>query len=57
MKAAEDYYDVILVDCSDPIGPGEGLFSREFYQDVVKALKPDGLFSFSRPNRRFITNR
>ena len=44
MKAAEDYYDVILVDCSDPIGPGEGLFSREFYQDVVKALKPDGLF-------------
>ena len=44
MNAVENHYDVILVDCSDPIGPGEGLFSREFYQDVYKALKPDGLF-------------
>ena len=44
MNAVENHYDVILVDCSDPIGPGEGLFSREFYQDVHKALKPDGLF-------------
>ena len=44
MNAVENHYDVILVDCSDPIGPGEGLFSREFYQDVFKALKPDGLF-------------
>src|SRR5665647_3033768 len=24
MKAAENYYDVIIVDCSDPIGPGVG---------------------------------
>ena len=37
-------YDVIIVDCSDPIGPGEGLFTPEFYQDVHRALKPDGLF-------------
>lgn len=44
MNAVENHYDVILVDCSDPIGPGEGLFSREFYQDVYKALKPEGLF-------------
>lgn len=44
MKEAENYYDVIIVDCSDPIGPGVGLFSREFYQDVHRALKPDGLF-------------
>ncbi len=40
----EDYYDVIIVDCSDPIGPGEGLFTREFYQNTYKALKKDGLF-------------
>lgn len=44
MKEAENYYDVIIVDCSDPIGPGVGLFSREFYRDVHRALKPDGLF-------------
>ncbi len=40
----EDYYDVIIVDCSDPIGPGEGLFTEAFYKDTYKALKSDGLF-------------
>lgn len=44
MKDAENEYDVIIVDCSDPIGPGEGLFTHDFYQDVSKALKSDGLF-------------
>ncbi|BBB90032.1 MAG TPA: polyamine aminopropyltransferase [Methylomusa anaerophila] len=44
MQQAENLYDVIIVDCSDPIGPGEGLFTRAFYKDVYKALKPDGLF-------------
>lgn len=44
MAAAENVYDVIIVDCSDPIGPGEGLFTHAFYKNVYKALKPDGLF-------------
>jgi spermidine synthase len=44
MAEAEDYYDVIIVDCSDPIGPGEGLFTEEFYKNTLKALKADGLF-------------
>jgi len=44
MAQASDQYDVIIVDCSDPIGPGEGLFTRKFYQDCHKALKADGLF-------------
>lgn len=44
MKNAENEYDVIIVDCSDPIGPGEGLFTHDFYKDVYKALKSDGLF-------------
>jgi len=44
MKEAENFYDVIIVDCSDPIGPGVGLFSRDFFRDVHRALKPDGLF-------------
>ena len=39
MAEAEDYYDVIIVDCSDPIGPGEGLFTEEFYKNTLKALK------------------
>jgi spermidine synthase len=44
MKNAENKYDVIIVDCSDPIGPGKGLFTPEFYRNVYKSLKMDGLF-------------
>ena len=44
MQNSENEYDVIIVDCSDPIGPGEGLFTYSFYQNVHKALKTDGLF-------------
>ena len=34
VKGKENYYDVILVDSSDPIGPAIGLFGKEFYTDV-----------------------
>ena len=44
MWQAENYYDVIIVDCSDPVGPGEGLFTYDFYKDTFKALKDDGIF-------------
>lgn len=44
MQGARNKYDVIIVDCSDPIGPGQGLFTHAFYEDVYKALKEDGLF-------------
>mgnify|MGYP001770232511 FL=1 len=36
-------YDVIIVDSSDPIGPAEQLFSKDFYANLHKALKDDGL--------------
>ncbi|MBE6381051.1 MAG: polyamine aminopropyltransferase [Lentisphaerae bacterium] len=38
-----DEYDVIIVDSTDPIGPGAVLFGREFYQSVHRALKADGV--------------
>ena len=44
MKEAKDQYDVIVVDCSDPVGPGELLFQYDFYNDIHCALKEDGLF-------------
>lgn len=43
VKGIVGEYDVVLVDSTDPIGPGEGLFNRTFYQDVHKALKPNGI--------------
>lgn len=36
-------YDIILVDSTDPIGPGEGLFTREFYASCYTALSDDGI--------------
>ncbi|RDU23779.1 polyamine aminopropyltransferase [Anaerosacchariphilus polymeriproducens] len=38
-----DEYDLIIVDCADPYGPAEGLFTREFYGICWKALKEDGI--------------
>lgn len=42
-SAVVDSYDVIIVDSTDPIGPGEVLFSTEFYQHCQRILKPGGL--------------
>ncbi len=39
----ENDYDLIIVDSTDPFGPGEGLFTREFYGNCCKALKEDGI--------------
>lgn len=39
----ENEYDLIIVDSTDPIGPGEGLFTEEFYRNCYKALKDDGI--------------
>lgn len=36
-------FDVILVDSTEPIGPGEKLFTKRFYQAIHHALKADGL--------------
>ncbi|MBR2216615.1 MAG: polyamine aminopropyltransferase [Selenomonadaceae bacterium] len=39
----EGKYDLIIVDSTDPFGPGEGLFTKEFYGNCFKALKADGI--------------
>jgi spermidine synthase len=36
-------FDLIIVDSTDPFGPGEGLFTREFYGSCHKALSPHGI--------------
>lgn len=43
VRAWQDAYDLIIVDSTDPFGPGEGLFTREFYGNCYKALKEDGI--------------
>ena len=36
-------FDVIIVDSTDPSGPGEALFSDAFYADCARVLLPGGL--------------
>jgi spermidine synthase len=45
IKKSENAFDVIIVDSTDPIGPGEGLFTGEFYKNVKKALRPGGIMT------------
>ena len=43
VRGKKNAYDLIIVDSSDPYGPAEGLFSREFYGTCYKALRDDGI--------------
>lgn len=43
IRKCENEYDLIIVDSTDPFGPGEGLFTKEFYGNCYKALKEDGI--------------
>ncbi|MDD6032310.1 MAG: polyamine aminopropyltransferase, partial [Oscillospiraceae bacterium] len=43
IRSRENEYDLIIVDSTDPFGPGEGLFTKEFYGNCYKALKEDGI--------------
>jgi spermidine synthase len=43
VRRKENEYDLILVDSTDPFGPGEGLFTKEFYGNCYNALKEDGI--------------
>ena len=43
VRGCAGMYDVVIVDSTDPFGPGEGLFTKEFYGNCYKALKEDGI--------------
>ena len=43
IRSRENAYDLIIVDSTDPFGPSEGLFTREFYGNCYNALRADGI--------------
>jgi spermidine synthase len=43
--AADAAYDLVIIDSSDPVGPSEGLFTRSFYEDVYRCLRPGGVIT------------
>ncbi|WP_076919620.1 polyamine aminopropyltransferase [Pseudoalteromonas sp. SK18] len=42
-EAAAESIDVVIVDGTDPVGPGEGLFNHAFYTSCLNALRPGGI--------------
>lgn len=50
VRRCSDIYDLIIVDSTDPFGPGEGLFTKEFYGNCYKALKSDGIMTNQHEN-------
>jgi spermidine synthase len=43
VQKRENFYQIIIVDSSDPIGPAEVLFQEEFYRNMNRALTGDGI--------------
>jgi len=43
VKEASEQFDIIIVDSTDPIGPGEVLFTEEFYRDCARCLTSTGV--------------
>lgn len=43
IRTKQNEYDLIIVDSTDPFGPGEGLFTKEFYGNCHNALKDNGI--------------
>lgn len=44
VKQSQEQFDVIICDSTDPIGPGEVLFTESFYGNIKKRLAPGGIF-------------
>ncbi len=45
VKDIREPYDIIIVDGSDPVGPAEGLFEKEFLQSCHEGLSKDGVLT------------
>ncbi|MCP2044506.1 polyamine aminopropyltransferase [Pontibacter sp. HSC-36F09] len=52
-ECADEHYDLIIVDSADPVGPGEGLFTAAFYQEVYRCLTKDGVMITQSESPRF----
>ena len=43
VRTRHNEYDLVIVDSTDPFGPGEGLFTKEFYGNCFNVLRNDGI--------------
>ena len=46
--ASDEKYDVILLDGTDPVGPGAVLFDESFYAGCKRMLTPGGVMALTK---------
>jgi spermidine synthase len=51
--APDASFDIVIIDSTDPAGPGEGLFTEEFYRNVHRILGPNGVMITQSESPRF----
>ena len=56
VKESGNKYDLIIIDSTDPVGPGEGLFTAEFYKDCSRLLSEDGILINQNESPYYINN-
>lgn len=44
VTGSQEKFDVIISDCTDPVGPGASLFTSDFYQGCARCLNEGGIF-------------
>jgi len=43
IKKFKNYFDIVISDATEPVGPSMALYQIKFYQDVFSVLKKDGI--------------
>ncbi len=43
VNSQDHQYDIIFIDCSDPSGPSMTLFTEDFYRNIKRVCKRDGI--------------
>ncbi len=56
VRSKHETYDLIIVDSTDPFGPGEVLFTKEFYGACFHALKEKGILINQHENAFYESN-
>jgi spermidine synthase len=54
VKNFTDEFDLVLVDSTDPVGPGVSLFETTFYESIKKSLKRGGAAVFQTESPLFM---
>jgi spermidine synthase len=52
-NCGDEKYDIVIVDSDNPDGISKGLFTEDFYKEIYRILKPDGIMITQSESPRF----